>query len=190
MAERGGVVITAALIAAAATVAAALISRSDGGPATPPAATSIVSGTTTSAIPPEPAEPEPSAPGSMVPPAPEPAIPPQQILSADLGVSRPITQPGCEGSFIAVVGSAVHPPTYREEVQGMLDAHPGSEYLHTSDTCPSLRPRTDAGNEIYAVYYGPFPAREQACQIQDSWGEGSYVKVLDRVTESHVIIGC
>lgn len=189
MAERGAVVIMAALIAAAATVAAALIARSDGEPATPPAADSVVPVKITPSTLSESGEPEPSTLESM-PPVLEPTIPTRQELSADLGVSRPITQPSCDGRFIVVVGSAVHPPNYRAEVQRMLDAYPGSEYLHTIDTCPSLRPRDSAGNEIFGVYYGPFETREQACRNRNSLSGDSYVKILDTVTDSNVIIEC
>ena len=88
------------------------------------------------------------------------------------------------------VGAAVHPPAYQAELQHLLDAYPGTEYLLASDTCPSLRARDDVGNEIYGVYYGPFTTREQACHARDSSGGTSYVKVLDTVTDSSVITEC
>lgn len=68
--------------------------------------------------------------------------------------------------------------------------YPGSEYLRAGDTCPSLRTRDGAGNEIYGVYFGPFATREQACRARSSWGGDSYVKVLDTVTDSGVLIKC
>lgn len=179
---RGAVVIVAALIAGAATVVAAMITQSDGEKITPPPATSIMPGTTTQTIPPEPAEPEPLTPA--------PTRPSVHTLTGDLGVSRPITQPACDGRFVVFVGAAVHPPAYQAEVQHLLDTYPGSEYLLASNTCPSLRARDNAGNEIYGVYYGPFTIREQACHAQGSRGGTSYVKVLDTVTDSSVIIEC
>lgn len=183
--SRGVVIITVALIGAAATILAALIGRSDGEPTTPsvplPSTTSPFppSDVATSQIQPGPAQPEPTAL--------EPTVPPPPAASGDLGLSRPITRPACDGRFAVFVGAAVDPTAYRTEVQDLLDAHPGSEYLLAGDTCPSLRSRDDAGNEIYGVYYGPFANRDQACSAR---GGDSYVKVLDTVTDSGVIIGC
>lgn len=77
-------------------------------------------------------------------------------------------------------------------MQDLFAAHPGSEYLLAADTWPSLRSR-DADNEIYGVYYGPFANRDQVnqvCSVRSSQGGASYVKVLDTVTDSGVIIGC
>ena len=105
-------------------------------------------------------------------------------------MSRSITRPACDGRFVVFVGAAVDPSVYRTEVQDLLDAHPGSEYLLAGGTCPSLRSRDDAGNEIYGVYYGPFANRDQACSARSSQGGDSYVKVLDTVTNSGVIIRC
>ncbi|MGH3906358.1 MAG: hypothetical protein ACRDTE_19590 [Pseudonocardiaceae bacterium] len=187
---RGVVIITVALIGAAATILAALIGRSDGGPTPPsippPSTTSPFppSEVATSQIQPGPAPPEPAQPE---PTAPEPTVSPPPAAFGDLGLSRPITRPACDGRFVVFVGAAVDPTAYRTEVQDLLDAHPGSEYLLAGDTCPSLRSRDDAGNEIYGVYYGPFANRDQACGAR---GGGSYVKVLDTVTDSGVIIGC
>lgn len=179
---RGAVVIVAAIIGGAATVVAAVITQSNGEKITPPSATSVMPSTTTQTILPEPAEPEPLTPA--------PTKPSAHTLIGDLGVSRPITQPACNGDFVVFVGAAVHPRTYQAEVQHLLDTYPDSEYLLASDTCPSLRARDDAGNEIYGVYYGLFSTQEQACQVKDSRGGTSYVKVLDTVTDSSVIIEC
>lgn len=186
--SRGVVIITVALIGAAATIIAALIGRSDGGSTTPsvllPSPTSPfpLSDVATSSIQPGPAQSEPVAP--------EPAkrLPP--ATSGDLGLSRSISRPACDGRFVVFVGAAVDPNTYRTEVQDLLDAHPGSEYLLAGDTCPSLRSRDDAGNEIYGVYYGPFANRGQACSARSSRDGSSYVRVLDTVTDSDVTIGC
>ncbi|MGH3838644.1 MAG: hypothetical protein ACRDSF_23565 [Pseudonocardiaceae bacterium] len=186
--SRGVVIISVALIGAAATISAALIGRSDGGSATPsvllPSATLPLppSDVVTSPIQPGPPQPEPTAP--------EPTVSPPPATPGDLGLSRSITRPACDGRFVVFVGAAVGPTAYRTEVQDLLDAHPGSEYLLAGDTCPSLRSWDDAGNEIYGVYYGPFANQDQACGVRSSQGGDSYVKVLDTVTDSGVIIGC
>ncbi len=187
--SRGVVIITVALIGAAATIIAALIGRPDDGSTTPsvllPSTTSPspLSDVGTSPIQPGAAQPEPTAPETDGSPSP-PAAP------GDLGLSRSITRPACDGRFVVFVGAAVGPTAYRTEVQDLLDAHPGGEYLLAGDTCPSLRSRDDAGNEIYGVYHGPFANRDQACSVRSSQGGDSYVKVLDMVTDSGVIIGC
>lgn len=184
----GGVLIVVALIGAVATVIAAVIASSDGettiSSEVPSAVPSIVPVTITPSVPPgppEPAEPEPSRK--------ELAIPPAQTVPGDLGVSRPITRPACDGRFVVFVGAAVYPPSYRIDVQNLLDTYPDTEYLRSGDTCPSLRSRDGAGNQIYGVYYGPF-GKEQACQVRNSQGESSYIKVLDTVTDPSVIIEC
>lgn len=68
-----------------------------------------------------------------------------------LPISAPITQPACDGSAIVVLGSAVRPGNYESEVQRLLDAHPGSSYLRTDHSCPSLRQQSDSGTPIYAM---------------------------------------
>lgn len=189
---RGVVVIAVALIGAAATIVAALVARPDADTSSPPAAVpaaseTAVPGTAVSATvvppaPPAPAQPAPRAPEQTAPPAP--------ALPGDLGVSRAITRPACDGRYIVLVGAATDPLDYPARVQDLLDAHPGSEYLRAVDTCPSLRARDSAGNEIYGVYHGPFATREQACRNRNAMGADSYVKVLDNVTASDVIIQC
>lgn len=187
MADSRGVVITVALIGAAATIIAALISQSDGGSTTP----SVLLPASTSAVPPSDIAIPPIQPGSAQPEpmSPKPTVPPSPA-PGDLGLSRSITRPACSGRFVVFVGAAVNPTAYRTEVQHLLDAHPGSEYLLAGDTCPSLRSRDNAGNKIYGVYYGPFVTRHQACSDRNSRSGGSYVKVLDTVTDSGVIIEC
>lgn len=189
MADSNGVVIiTVALIGAAATIGAALIGRSDGESTIPSvllpstAAPSPLSDSGAPPIQPDTTQPEPAVP--------EPAVLASPAAPGDLGLSRSITRPACDGSFVVFVGAAVGLTAYRTEVQDLLDAHPGSEYLLAGDTCPSLRSRDDAGNEIYGVYFGPFANRGQACSVRSAQGGGSYVKVLDTVTDSGVIIGC
>lgn len=182
--SRGAVVIAAALIGGAATVIAAAITQSDGRKTTSPTVVSTVSVTPTQT---QTALPQPAGPEVTTP---EPTIPPVHTLPGDLAVSRPITRPACNGQFVVFVGAAVRPPTYQTEVQHLLDTYPGSEYLRAHDTCPSLRARNNAGNEIYGVYFGPFTTHELACRTQDSWGGASYVKVLDTDTNPGVIISC
>jgi serine/threonine protein kinase, bacterial len=191
---RGAIVIAAALISAAATVIAALITQSSGESTTPPSALQTAPGP--QAAPESQAVPEtlptriltkPAEPGF---PTPVQAISPTPALPGDLGVSLPMTRPACDGRFVVFTGAAVHPTAYRARVQDLLDTYPGSQYLRASDTCPSLRARDGAGNEIYGVYFGPFATQEQACNVRGLWAEDSYVKVLDTFTDPGVIIKC
>lgn len=92
----------------------------------------------------------------------------------DLGLRSPISQPACDGSFITVVYSAVIPGRYRSAVAANLAKYRGSSYLLTSTTCPSLTPYKD-GNQIYAVYYGPYATLAEACSARPS---GAYPRVL------------
>jgi hypothetical protein len=80
----------------------------------------------------------------------------------------------CDGSYITVVYSAVNPATYSSVIAENLAKYRGSNYLLTSNTCPSLTPYKD-GNLIYAVYLGPFRTLRQACAARP---RGAYPRVL------------
>lgn len=58
---------------------------------------------------------------------------------ADLGLASPVTRPSCDGSGIVVLGSAVTPGRYAADVSSFLGRFPGSSYLRTDASCPSLR---------------------------------------------------
>ena len=107
MAEsRGVVIITVALIGAAATISAALIGRSDGGSATPPG----LLPSTTLPFPPSDVATSPSQPPQPEPTVPEPTASPPPAIPGDLGLSRWITRPACDGRFVVFVGAAVRRP--------------------------------------------------------------------------------
>jgi len=115
--------------------------------------------------------------GPTVQPAPQPA-PTTFRHSADLGLSRPMVSPSCDGSSVVIVRSSIEPGSYFSEIQSSLRDHPGAEYLQTAATgCGSLRQSLN-GNDIYAVFYGPYPSVVDACQIRNSVGGDSYVKRL------------
>ncbi|WP_439379448.1 serine/threonine-protein kinase [Amycolatopsis lexingtonensis] len=106
---------------------------------------------------------------------------------ADLGLATAMSTPACDGSFVVILGSAVTPARYRADVQRFLDAHPGSSYLHAPTTgCGSLRQRVN-GADVYAVYAGPFAAKEAACARR---GGGAYVKRLDDTSPPTQVISC
>ncbi|GAB1515104.1 serine/threonine-protein kinase [Actinophytocola sp. KF-1] len=111
-------------------------------------------------------------------------------FGADLGVSVPISTPDCDGSYIVIVGSALNPDEYREDVQAFLDAKPGASYLHAPSTgCGSLRQRID-GADIYSVYYGPFPGRDEACARRADEGGDAFVRRLDDTSSPKQAVSC
>ncbi len=127
----------------------------------------------------------PVVPDGAVEPPPDP--PP---LDGDLALGRPLRRPACDGRFIVVVGSAVEPDLYGDDVAALLDTHPGASYLLAEDSCPSLRARTAEGDSIYAVYLGPFGRREEACATRRAVGGDAYVRVLDDATPADGLVAC
>ena len=107
--------------------------------------------------------------------------------SADLGLATAMSTPACDGSYVVVLGSAITPTRYRADVQQFLNAHPGARYLHTPTTgCGSLRQQVN-GADVYAVYDGPFAAKESACARRSG---SAYVKRLDNTTSPAQVVSC
>jgi len=99
-----------------------------------------------------------------------------------LGVGVPMTPPECDGSWIVILGSATDPATYEPDVSRWLEPDPEAQYVLTEGACTSLRQRSTDGNQIYAVYLGPYPDRESACEVSTEIGGGVYVKRMDDAT--------
>ena len=111
----------------------------------------------------------------------------------DLGLSTPMTVPACDGQGIVVLNSAVTPGNYASEVQSWLSEFPGSKYLRTDQACPSLRPRDDNGNVIYAVYRESGRTQEAVCRDVLSAQEGgvnAYGRWLDTHSDPNQLIAC
>lgn len=120
-----------------------------------------------------------------------PAPPPAPVRTeGDLGLSTPITQPACDGTAIVVVGNAIDPANYAAEVQGILNAFPGSSYLRSDQSCPSLRPRSDQGTLIYAVYQVAGRSMGEMCSLRNRIGGDAYGKWLDRTTDPATYFTC
>jgi serine/threonine protein kinase len=116
--------------------------------------------------------------------------PPPATTDPSLSVSEPLSTPDCDGDYIVIVGAAVDPDRYDQDVQKFLDAYPGARYLHAPTTgCPSLRQKRD-GADIYPVYFGPFARREAACQRRATIGGDSYVRRLDETSSPSKGVGC
>jgi serine/threonine-protein kinase len=121
----------------------------------------------------------PSSPRASTPPA-----------GGDLGLPMPMSHPTCNGQGIVTLGSVTTPGLYAAGVQRLLDAHPGAFYLRTDQTCPSLRPATDAGNPIYAVFNLGGTTPGAVCGAVRAAGGNAYGKWLDTKTDPGYIIPC
>ena len=132
-----------------------------------PSAVSAVSAasTSTTLVPSEP--PATTAPGA------EP-----DAVPGDLAIpGRPMQQPGCDDSYITVIASAVGAQASAGGIANVLDGYPGSNYLRTDQTCPSLTQDID-GEPIYVVFFGPFAFATDACTARAQGTEGSYARRL------------
>lgn len=109
---------------------------------------------------------------------------------ADLALSAPMTNPDCDDRYIVIVASAVNPETYEQTVQDALTAHPEAKYLHAPTTgCTSLRHRLE-DNDIYSVYYGPYPTDTEACTRKSAVGGDSFVRRLDNTSSPDKAVSC
>jgi hypothetical protein len=73
----------------------------------------------------------------------------------DLGISRSISYPSCDGAGVVILGTAYEPKNYAGDVESLLAANPGSEYLRTDLSCDNFRGpslENSGGSYIYAVY--------------------------------------
>lgn len=80
---------------------------------------------------------------------------PELKLPGDLGLSKPISFPSCDGTGVLVLQTFFDPPNNIADIQAALDKYPDAEYLRTDLSCDNFRnPSTDNsfGNSIYAVY--------------------------------------
>ncbi|ARE34899.1 serine/threonine protein kinase [Rhodococcus sp. BH4] len=110
--------------------------------------------------------------------------------NGDLGVSKPITVPSCKGTGIVVLANATDPATYASEIQNYLDAFPGSKYLRTDQSCPSLRQVSDSGTAIYTVYRESGNTESKICKDVRAAGGDAYGKWLDTTTDPSTRMTC
>jgi serine/threonine-protein kinase len=106
---------------------------------------------------------------------------------ADLGLSTPISTPACDGAAIIVVANSTDPAGYRNDMAAALDTYPGARYLRTDQSCPSLRPRDDSRNLIYAAYVVVGQGRSAVCAALPAFPE-RYGKVLDTTSDPDIPI--
>lgn len=131
------------------------------------------------------------APAAPRPPSPAPRTQrPPAAPAGDLGLAQPMSSPSCNGQGIVVLGSVTTPGRYPAGVQRLLDAHPGSYYLRTDRTCPSLRAATAEGNPIYAVFMPAGNTQREVCATVRAAGGDAYGKWLDYTTDPGYQIPC
>ncbi|MDJ0770123.1 MAG: hypothetical protein QNJ12_15080 [Ilumatobacter sp.] len=111
-------------------------------------------------------------------------------VAGDLGVpGQPMSKPGCDGSYITVLASAIGTEASAVGIGDVLDAYPGSNYLRTDQTCPSLTPDVD-GEPIYVVFFGPFAFDSDACSARADGPEGAYARMLSQDVGPDHTVAC
>ncbi|UVE95074.1 hypothetical protein [Dietzia sp. B32] len=116
--------------------------------------------------------------------------PRSEVSTGDLGLSTPMTRPLCDGRGIVVLYSAVTPGAYAQEISSALATYPGSSYLRTDMACPSLRPRDENGNVIYAVYQPSGYTRQELCGDVRAAGPPAYGRWLDTTSDPSALVSC
>lgn len=132
----------------------------------------------------------PATVATTLPPPPVTTVAPTlpEVVPGDLGLAQPMLRPPCDDTYITVLASALDPATDATVVADALARYPGSEYLKTIETCPSLRPAVD-GAEIYVVYFGPFLTEAEACAGRSAGPSDAYVRMLSlTVPDTHRIL--
>ena len=186
---------TADTTTTAATVAATTAPPADTGvtgtttPAPMPdlSATTAPMPPTTAPVPPT--APPTNPPTSPPPPTTAPGAEPGAPLG-DLAIAgRPMQSPPCNDSYITILASAVGDQATAAGLTNVLDAYPGSSYLRTDQTCPSLNPDVD-GAPIYVVYFGPFIVASDACVARADGPEGAYARQLSEDLGPNHTVDC
>ena len=96
-------------------------------------------------------------------------------------------QPACDGSFITVLASPIGDQATAGGVAAVLEQYPGSNYLRTDQTCPSLNPSSN-GQPIYVIFLGPFAFDSDACAARADGPDGAYARQLsDEVGPDHSV---
>ena len=141
---------------------------------------SVLESTTTVTVPPGAQQPSSSPRGPAVPPRSDP----------DLGLGVPISRPPCDGTGIVILDSATTPGRYQQDVARALSNNPGSSYLRTDLSCPSLRQQSDDGHPIYAVYRPAGTTKEALCAAVAAAGSGTYGRWLDTTSDPDTPVDC
>lgn len=76
------------------------------------------------------------------------------LLPGDLGISQPISYPECDGTGMVILGVSWDPSSDASNIQQLLNANPGSQYVRTDLTCDNFRSPSNENSDgkfIYAV---------------------------------------
>ena len=88
-----------------------------------------------------------------------------------------------------ILENVTTPGLYDSAIPQYLAKHPGSSYLRTDQSCPSLRQADDEGDPIYAVYRYAGMTDAAARSAVCAEGAGAYGKRMDYGTDpSHQIL--
>jgi hypothetical protein len=110
-------------------------------------------------------------------------------VPGDLGIPGvPMTQPPCDGQYVTVLASAKN--TTAAAMQRDLESFPGSHYLRTDQTCPSLNSPASDGAPLYRIYAGPYADAAQACAARSMSTHGSFVKRLSTTDPPSHVVTC
>ncbi len=162
----------------ATTLATTIVSTTPATTTEPPAATTVA--------------PTTAAPTTVPPTAAPTTIPPDDggTVGGDLGIAgTPMRRPACDDAFITIIASAIGAEATADSIASVLGGFPGSNYLRTDQTCPSLNPSV-GGEPIYVVYFGPFEGEADACAARSRGTSGSYVRVLSNALGPDHSVSC
>lgn len=124
-------------------------------------------------------------------PAPAPGAASAVVDAGDvLGIGTSMALPNCNGGYVTLVGAAVTPGQYPNQVRDILDRYPGTSYLLTRGQCTSLRQQMPDGSDIYVVYFGPYETAEEACFARVAGPVDAYVKRLDNTSDPNAAVDC
>ncbi|KXO89008.1 hypothetical protein AXK60_19160 [Tsukamurella pseudospumae] len=169
--------VAAALVVGALVAGtAAMLGRSDSTGASPAIESSTVPATVVVA-PPTMTVPA-TAPAPTV--APAPTAPSRG--AGDLGLTRAVSRPPCDGRFILILGSIEQSnPAVKSLVNDQLSSNPGAEYFYSRAlNCGSIRSADDNGEAFYTPYIDYGTSSVAACNGLQH--RGVYVRVLRNST--------
>lgn len=110
-------------------------------------------------------------------------------MPGDLGIPGvPMSQPACDGKYVTFLAAARD--TSGPAMEQALESFPGSHYLRTDQTCPSLNSPASDGAPLYRIYVGPFAEVADACAARSQGTQGSFVKRLSDTDPPTHVVAC
>ncbi|MET9329370.1 protein kinase [Tsukamurella sp. NPDC003166] len=120
-----------------------------------------------------------TVPATTPAPAPMSTTPPRE--AGDLGLTRAVSRPPCDGRAVLVLVSIEQSnPSVATLVSNQLAAHPGAEYFYSKTlNCGSIRAVDDNGEAFYTPYVDYGTSSRAACSARTG---DTYVRVLSNNT--------